>query len=85
MSQDAVSPISSSNPPEAAAPAATTAPTKVNAEANASTIISSLTDFKAKAPKVYNMMMLSIAQNIVNEMHRHQEDLKKKMREGYSQ
>lgn len=47
------------------------------AQVNASTHISSVGDLKDKAPKVYDAMMMSIAQRITNEMNDHQQRIKR--------
>jgi hypothetical protein len=58
---------------------ATTAAAAASANAPASytsnTTISSLSDLKNKAPKVYKFMMLSIAQNICIQMEHDQDEL----------
>jgi BarA-like signal transduction histidine kinase len=52
------------------APASVTGNTKIN----------SLQDLKRKAPKVYNMMMISIQEMVRRKMQKHQENLKKAIR-----
>lgn len=80
MSTDPVSSVTSSG---STAPATeTSGTTAAPSQVNGSTKVSSVTDLKEKAPKVYDAMLMSIAQFITNEMYHHQEELKKLMREG---
>ncbi|MCE5318939.1 MAG: hypothetical protein LLG04_16445 [Parachlamydia sp.] len=64
----------------AAAAISTNTPNEI-AKQSSNTKISSLADLKRKAPKVYNFMMLSIAQNICIQMQRDQDRLKDMWRE----
>lgn len=41
----------------------------------------SLADMREKAPKVYKAMMMGIAMNVVHDMERHQDELKKLQKE----
>ena len=84
MSNDSTEPITStSSTSEASAAEQSTGSTakKLDTE-TAATKISSMEDFKEKAPKVYDATILAIAQNITNEMRHHQERLKEIMRRG---
>jgi hypothetical protein len=84
MSNDPVSSVTSSSGTGAAAETSTAtagAPTKP-AEASAATTISSLEDLKGKAPKVYDAMMMSIAQNITSDMNHHQQRIKEMNRQA---
>lgn len=49
-----------------------------------STEIGSLAELKKQAPEVHEKMMMGIAYGIVRDMRKHQERLKKMMREGRS-
>lgn len=85
MSNEPVSSVSSSSGAEAAAETSTAtagSPTKPAGEATAATTISSLEDLKAKAPKVYDAMMMSIAQNITSDMNTHQQRIKEMNRKA---
>lgn len=83
MSNDPVSSVTSSSASSAAAAAGSaSAGSTKPAETTAATTISSMEDFKAKAPKVYNAMMMSIAQNITSEMNHHQERIKEMNRQA---
>jgi hypothetical protein len=53
-------------------------------EVDSLTTVGSMEELKKKAPEVYRMMMQGIATNIVNEMHRRDERLKKMWRENRS-
>ena len=68
----------SSVPTSAAAAAA-------GSTATSSTIITSLADLRNKAPQVYNLMLVSLATTICQEMEHRQAELKKLMREGQRQ
>lgn len=64
----------------AAAAVSTNTPNQI-AEASSKTSIKSLADLKRKAPKVYNFMMLSIAQNMCIQMQHDQDKLTEMWRE----
>lgn len=79
-----VHPVSESNSaPSAANPitAAAVASTHGGEQITSKTTISSLEDLKKKSPKLYQQMMMGIGMSICREMQRHQDDLKKLMRE----
>lgn len=85
MSSEPVSSVSSSSGAESASETSTAtagSPTKPAGEATAATTISSLEDLKAKAPKVYDAMMMSIAQNITSDMNSHQQRIKEMNRKA---
>lgn len=65
----------------AAAAISTNTPNEIAKENSNKAKIGSLADLKHKAPKVYNFMMLSIAQNICIQMQHNQERLKRMWRE----
>lgn len=65
----------------AAAAVSTNTPNEIAKKTSSSTTIKSMADLKHKAPKVYNFMMLSIAQNICIQMQRDQDRLKDMWRE----
>lgn len=44
--------------------------------------INSIADLKNKSPKLWNAMLMGIAQNICNEMREHMDRLREMMREG---
>lgn len=64
----------------AAAAVSTNTPNEL-AQASSKTSIKSLADLKHKAPKVYNFMMLSIAQNMCIQMQHDQDKLTEMWRE----
>lgn len=68
----------------AAAGAQTPAAGANSKEVDSLTTIGSMEELKKKAPEVYNMMMQGLATNIVNEMRRRDERLKKMWRENRS-
>lgn len=68
----------------AAATGAGTPAAGANGDVSSLTTIGSMEELKKKAPEVYNMMMQGIATNIVNEMRRRDERLKKMWRENRS-
>lgn len=85
MSTDPVTSVtgSTSSDATAAADSATQATqTKKPDAVTAATTVSSLADFKEKAPAVYDAMTLAIATNITNEMHHRQERIKEMQREA---
>jgi len=50
-------------------------------QVNAMTKIGSMAELREKAPEVYKKMMEGLAMNMINEMRRRQDRLKKMMRE----
>ncbi|SCA62609.1 hypothetical protein SCG7086_AB_00450 [Chlamydiales bacterium SCGC AG-110-P3] len=54
-------------------------------EANSSTMIGSLAELKEKAPDLYKATLKSVAGNIIAQMQRHKERLKKIIRKGEQQ
>lgn len=80
-STEPITPASSTSETSAAEQSTGSTTKKLDAE-TAATKISSLQDFKEKAPKVYDATILAIAQNITNDMKHHQDRLKEIMRKG---
>lgn len=87
MSDPFVSPVNQQHPLAASAPSASN-PTTAGAAASmntpvvsSKTKINSLADLKKKAPKVYNQMMLSIQEMVRRDLQRHQQNLKKALRD----
>ena len=79
----AVPPVDPANPtdPAAAAQAAAQNPS-APATLTAASTVSSMADFKAKAPELYNAMMQGIATNIINESQHASDRLKDIIRQG---
>jgi len=79
-------------PPPPAAASAAAAPNAANpmvaaavqqsnpSEVSSMTKIGSMADLKKKSPKVYNLMMQGIAQNVIKDMQWHANHLKELMR-----
>lgn len=80
----APTPVPPASQPSAADPttAAAAVSTNTSSDVSGSTTVSSLSDLKNQAPKVYYQMMVSIATNMISDMHRRDEHLKEIMREA---
>ncbi len=54
----------------------------VGGQLDTSSTITSMTELKAQAPELHTQMMESLARNICRDMKKHQDKIKKIMREG---
>lgn len=62
--------------------ATATSPTGAVGDTSAVVSVNSMEELQKKAPEVYKQIMLGIAQNICDEMRRHQDHMKEAMRDS---
>jgi len=77
-----IQPVPQAPQPSAADPDTAAAAVSTNGDPANSTTISSISDLKSKAPKVYHQMMVSIATSMIKSMHKRDQRLKEMWREA---
>lgn len=78
-----VQPVPPASQPSSADPTTAAAAVSTNGgDPSSSTTVSSLSDLKNQAPKVYYQMMVSIATSMISDMHNRDERLKQMWRDA---
>lgn len=81
-SPEAAPPVNGAQPVDPAVAAEANGGTNSSGTLTAASTVSSMEDFRAKAPELYNAMMMGIATNIINESQHSAERLKKIIRQA---